>query len=144
MLALVAGFVSLAVSLSPGAASASSPRSGELHVTKECSQYDYTAGSFCTIVSSDLKAIDGGSNVVYALAFGDPTPGFLNTDVTLVVGPGNVAFGHVYLDGSTRTGVVTFAGGTGKFTHFHASAAVSVDSAGVWHWDGTYSFSPPN
>lgn len=143
VLAIVAGFVGLTLSLSPGAASASSPRSGDLHVTKECSQYDFTAGSFCTIMSSDLKAIGEGSKVVYALAFGDPTPGFLNTDVTLEVGPGNKAFGHVYLDGSTGAGVVTFAGGTGKFTHFHASAAVSVD-AGVWHWDGTYSFSPPN
>ena len=32
-------------------------------------------------------------------------------------------------------------GGTGAFAKFHASANVTVDSHGVWHWDGTYSFS---
>src|SRR5690349_4917194 len=31
-----------------------SPRSGPLHVTKECSQYTRLAGSFCTITSSNL------------------------------------------------------------------------------------------
>ena len=38
-----------------GAGSAqATPRSGALHVTKECSQYDFTAGSFCTITSSNI------------------------------------------------------------------------------------------
>jgi hypothetical protein len=144
--ALVAGFAALAVSMGPGVASvsASSPRSGELRVTKECSQYDYSAGSFCTITSSNIEAIAVGSKVVYTSAFGSPTPGFLDSDITLVSGPGNAAFGHVYVDGGTGTGPGTLSGGTGKFTHFHASFAISVDSFGVWHWDGTYSFSPPN
>ncbi len=41
-------------------------RSGALHATKECSQYNGQAGSFCTITSSNLKAIDVGSKVIYA------------------------------------------------------------------------------
>ncbi len=141
--AMVAAFVAMTLSLSPGVASAT-PRSGELHVTKECSEYDFTAGSFCTITSSNIEAIAVGSKVVYASAFGDPAAGFLDSDITLVVGPGNTALGHVFVDGSTGTGPGTLSGGTGKFTHFHASFAISVDSTGVWHWDGTYSFSPPN
>jgi hypothetical protein len=143
-LVVVAGFVALALSMSPGAASASSPFSGELHVTKECSEYNYQAGGFCTITSSNIKAIEVGSRVVYASAFGDPAPGFLDSDITLVVGPGNTALGHVVVEGSTGTGPGTLSGGTGKFNHLNASFAISVDSTGVWHWDGTYSFSPPN
>ena len=38
--------------------------------------------------------------------------------------------------------MVTLSGGTGKFTGFQARADVSADSAGLWHWEGTYSFSP--
>ena len=37
-----------------------SPRSGELHVTKECGDYLGNAGDFCTITSSNVKAIEVG------------------------------------------------------------------------------------
>jgi hypothetical protein len=47
---------------------ASAPRAGTLNVTKECSQYEGTAGSVCTITSSNLDAIPAGSKVVYASA----------------------------------------------------------------------------
>src|SRR5205809_814675 len=48
-----------------GAGSAeATPRSGALHVTKECSRYDGTAGSFCTITSSNIPQIMVGSRVV--------------------------------------------------------------------------------
>ena len=49
---------------------ASSPRSGALHVTKECSAYTGLAGFFCTITSSNLKSIEDGSRVVYDQAAG--------------------------------------------------------------------------
>ena len=66
--------------------------------------------------------------------------GDLDSDVTLEVGPGNnAAFGHCTLNASVSQCV--FSGGTGKFTHFHATVAVTylgVDYA----WNGTYSFSP--
>ena len=63
-------------------ASASFPRSGELHVTKECSSYHGPAGDFCTITSSNLEAIEVGSSVVYdqAADFGTFT---LDSDVVL-------------------------------------------------------------
>ena len=42
-----------------------SPRSGDLHVTKECSGYTGGAGSFCMITSSNVKAIEVGSRILY-------------------------------------------------------------------------------
>jgi hypothetical protein len=148
-LVLVAGCVALPLSLSPGvgpaSVSASSPRSGDLHLTKECSQDTYLAGGFCTITSSNLKAITVGSRVVYASA-ADRVHGFIDSDVVLDAGPGNnTAFGHCFFVFKTATvpghGLCLFWGGTGKFTHFHANIVVSVDATRLTHWDGTYSFS---
>src|SRR2546425_9165702 len=59
----------VAAALTPSL-SESSPRSGALHVTKECSQYTRLAGGFCTITSSNLKDIEVGTRVVYAVASG--------------------------------------------------------------------------
>ncbi|MGZ4413727.1 MAG: hypothetical protein ACXVRZ_05025 [Gaiellaceae bacterium] len=45
------------------------------------------------------------------------------------------------LDFVAKTGVVTFSGGTGQRSGFHASVAVSFDPAtGLWHWDGRFWF----
>jgi hypothetical protein len=129
---------------SSAANSGSSPRLGALHVTKECSQYNLGAGSFCTITSSNLTAIKPGSKVVYATAAGDPTPGMLDSDL-VIDGPGsNTAMGHVVLDVRTLTGVVTFSGGTGVFTHFHAGPlAVACPAFPDCSWDGPFGFDPP-
>ncbi len=120
----------------------SSTRSGELHVTKNCRDYTLAAGDFCTITSSNLDAIKVGSRVVYASA-ADLTSGVLNSDLVIAVGPGhNTAFGHVVLNLSTLSGVVTLSGGTGKFTHFHAAITVACPAFPDCSWDGPYSFSP--
>jgi len=120
-------------------AAASFPRSGALQVTKECSQYNGTDGTFCTITSSNLAAIEVGSRAIYATVngFGD-----VDSDVVLdLPGPGNnAAFGHCTLTASVSR--CTFSGGTGKFTHFNATVAVSYLGGPNWAWDGTYSFSP--
>ena len=120
---------------------ATAPRSGDLHVTKECSAYTGAAGAFCTITSSNVKEIEVGSRIVYAQAAGATS---LDSDVVLdLPGPGNNrAFGHCALDFATGRGLCTFSGGTGKFTWFHASANVSYGGGPNWAWDGTYSFSP--
>lgn len=140
-LALVAGFVGLTLSLSPGAASASSPRSGDLHVTKECSAYTGAAGSFCTITSSSLGAIAVGSTVVYARAVDAPAHQ-LNSNIVLDAGAGNTAIGHCRLSFVTYLGQCTFSGGTGTLTGFHALVAVSSLGGLDFAWDGTYSFNP--
>ena len=114
------------------------PRSGELHVTKECSQYYGNAGEFCTIVGSNLNAIDAGMNVVYTSPFGATG---LDSDLVLDGPDNNDAYGHVILNSVTSE--VTFSGGTGRFSGFHASVAVTQSDDGLWHWDGTYSFTPP-
>lgn len=117
-----------------------SPRNGDLHITKECGEYHFGAGDFCTITSTNIKAIEVGSRVIYAQAAGATS---LDSYVVLdTPGPGNnKAFGHCALDFLTGLGVCTFSGGTGKFTTFSATAHVTPpDQEGNWHWDGTYSF----
>ena len=114
-------------------------REGELAILKECSQFSGEDGTFCTITSSSLAAIEAGSRVVYETVsgFGD-----LDTDVILdPPGPGNnVAFGHCTLNATVSR--CEFSGGTGKFKHFHAAVEVSYLGGVDYGWNGTYSFSP--
>jgi hypothetical protein len=123
--------------------SASFPRSGDLHVTKECSAYTGHAGDVCTITSSNVTAIEVGSKIVYAQA-ADFSTLSLDSDIVLdLPGPGdNAASGHCHLSLVTGIGLCTFSGGTGKFTHFQASANVSYLGGPNCAWDGTYSFDP--
>jgi len=87
-------------------------------------------------VSSNIRVIQPGDRIVYADAL---QGGVLDTDVVIESGPGNLAYGHCTI---SETAGCWFWGGTGEFTFFHATVAVSVDGTGLWHWDGTYSFSP--
>lgn len=112
-------------------------RSGELQVTKECSEYTGRAGDSCTITASNLEEIAAGAKVIYAEAAGE---GKLDTDIVLDAGAGNTATGHVVLDLAASTGTATFSGGTGTLAGFEAHAEVTADSDGLWHWSGTYSF----
>ncbi len=126
------------------AASAASPLT--LHVTKECSAYDGQADAFCTITSSNLSAIEEGSQVVYLSAAGDPAVGFLISDIRIFSGE-SIAHGQVRLNLSKLTGVVTLSGGTGVFAHFHATVKVVCDWPDDYpncSWVGPYGFSPPN
>jgi hypothetical protein len=117
---------------------ASSTRSGELHVTKECSQYTGLAGSFCTFTKSNLGAIKVGSKVFYDQPDGIPA-GMLDSNVVLDSGGGNRAFGRCTVDDISNLGLCTFSDGTGAFAGFHAR--VKVDCRSVCRWDGTYTFS---
>lgn len=138
MLAIVA--VGLVAGLgSARAGGQAGPRSGALHVTKECSRYFGNAGEFCTITSSNIEQIKPGTNVVYTSALDGPG---LDSDLVLDGTGNNDASGHVTLSLLTLSGVVTLAGGTGRFSGFHASVVVT-HADGLWHWDGTYSFTPP-
>ena len=115
----------------------SSERSGTLAVTKECSQF---GEGFCTITSSNVKAIEIGTRVIYLVPAAVPTPG--GSAVILdVPGPGNnKVFGNCELSATVQ--LCTFSGGTGKFTHFQATAAVSYLGGVDYGWQGPYSFSP--
>jgi hypothetical protein len=116
-------------------------RSGELHITKDCTENTGQPGGFCRITSSNIDAIEVGSKIIYAKA---PEATVLDSDIVLdIPGPGNnKAFGHCRLDRVARVGLCTFSGGTGKFTHFEARARVSHLGERNWAWDGTYSFMP--
>jgi len=100
-------------------------------------------GEHCTIRWSNLNVIMGGSNVVYAQA-ADFGTGVLDSDL-VIDGPGNnTAFGHVVPHLVTLSGSIVFSGGTGVFSGFHGSVAVTYSTGdNLWHWDGTYYFVPP-
>lgn len=113
-------------------------RTGSLDLTKECSEYKGLAGDHCTITVSNVDGIEPGAPVVYASGAGE---GSLDSDIVLEAGEGSSATGHGSLDLGAGTGTITFSGGTGKLAGFEATAAVSADAEGLWHWHGTYSFS---
>jgi hypothetical protein len=123
------------------------PRSGQLHVTKECHEFSGQAGGFCTITGSNLNAIRPGMKVVYT----NPhvvgsSPAFVLSSDLYVDGPGNNdAYGHVDLTIGTWTGPLTLSGGTGRFSGFHATITVTCDQPDgtPCAWDGPYSFTPP-
>lgn len=119
--------------------SADSGQSGDLHVTKECSQDHGQAGDYCTITSSNLGTIKVGSKVYYDQAAGIPS-GLLDSNVVLDAGDGNRAVGRCTLDLKTSLGLCTFSDGTGQFTGF--SARVDVDCRSGCRWDGSYRYRP--
>ncbi len=136
----LAAVIAAAILVPSAFASASSPRSGPLHATKNCTGFTGAAGSYCEITSSNLRQIEVGSRITYLQPPLLLTPA--GSDVVLdPPGPGNnVAFGNC----SLAVGHCTFWGGTGKFTFFHASISVSPLGGYDWAWDGTYSFDPEN
>jgi hypothetical protein len=117
-----------------------SPRSGDLYITKECSEFTGQPGGFCTITSSNINAIQAGSRVVYASGLTPPT---LDSDITIVRNGNSIAQGHVQLNLLTGTGTVTLSGGTGQFLGFEANVVVTCPGGPSCSWAGSYSFSPP-
>ena len=129
----------LAALLLAGPISAWSDRSGDLRVTKECTQYTGLPGSFCTITSSNLGAIKAGSKVFYDQGAGVPA-GMLDSNVVLDAGSGNRAVGRCTLDFASGSGLCTFSDGTGTFAGFQARVNVSYLGGPNYRWAGTYSF----
>ena len=137
--------LAIAITAVSALAGSAPPRSGDLVVTKECSGFVPTNNPpYCTIKSSNLGAIPGGSRIFYLdpNGLGTPTGGSVVLDPP---GPGNnKAFGTCFLGGDPMH--CEFSGGTGKFTWFHASVVVTVTDLKtpdeLWHWAGTYSFTP--
>jgi hypothetical protein len=134
-----------AVVLVAGAASisAQSGRNGQLHVTKNCSQFTGGPASFCTITSSNLAEIKAGSKVFYDLPVILPTAtGLFDSATVLNVGTGDFAVGRCTLDNTTNLGICTFSDGAGGLTGFHARVNVSSIDGINYSWNGTYGFSP--
>jgi hypothetical protein len=117
-----------------------SPRSGALHLVKDCNgTYLGRAGDFCTITKSNLEQIKLGSRVVYQTAAGATS---LNSDVILYPPRSgkSIAFGHCALNFVTGLGHCDFWGEKGALKGFHASVTVSC-AGNICALDGTYSFS---
>jgi hypothetical protein len=111
------------------------------HGTKDCSGATGLAGGFCTFRSSNVKAITPGSKIFYLQAAGKTA---LDSDIAIFVKRGTVATGHCLLRFANGVGLCTVSDGTGALAGFHARVRVTADSSipKLWHWDGTYSFSP--
>ena len=133
---LILGFaVVVAVAVVVPLASAT-PQSGTLKVDKECSGYTGLPGSYCTFYASNVGWAPVGTNILYLQPDQNPTDVILDPP-----GPGNnKAFGNCDLPDGLN-GVCTFTGGTGKFTHFHATITVTYLGGLNFHWEGPYSFS---
>ena len=135
---------SSSVASSTASAAGDFPRSGDVHITKNCRDYHGAAGEFCTITSSNVKEIEVGTRIVYASDLVFPQ---LDTDIVLdPPGPGNnKAFGQCTLNLISSLGQCTLSGGTGKFTHIRFSVNVTQlpgNNGEDWAWDGNYSFNP--
>jgi hypothetical protein len=141
----LAGLAALAVVCATGGKPvlASSGRSGQLHIVKDCTGSTGMPGDTCKIVSSNLAEIPVGSLVHYTQAFRILNPTWLDSNVVLDAGNGNKAAGRCTVDFSIATpGVCTFEDGTGRLAGFSARVAVSTSPTppANYTWDGRYSF----
>jgi hypothetical protein len=117
---------------------AAEPALQPLKLAKECSQYSGGIPSFCTITESSLGALPSGTRVLY---YGPVTsnPNFSSNDVVLDDGAGNTAAGNCIVDfAGEPAGICAFYAGNGTLAGFQAVVKVSVDEAGLWHWEGSY------
>jgi hypothetical protein len=141
---VVVAAVSLLAALALSAAAASTQNRSfratkAFHAKKDCSGFTGLAGAFCTIRSSNVRAIKPGSKIFY---FQVASKTALNSDMAIYVGRGTVATGHCLLHFATGVGLCTISDGTGALAGFHARVRVRADSSvpNLWHWDGTYGF----
>ncbi len=112
----------------------------ELHATKDCSGFTGLVGAYCTIRSSNVKALKVGSKIFYVQVAGKTA---LDSDTVIYVNRGSVATGHCLLRFATGTGLCTISDGTGKLAGFQFRVRVKASTSipNLYHWDGTYSFS---
>jgi hypothetical protein len=139
---LVAGAVVLVVlGFSASAASSGNQAvrgSKAFHATKDCSGFTGLIGAYCTIRSSNVKALKVGSKIFYVQEAGKTA---LDSDTIIYVQRGTVATGHCFLS-SAGPGLCTMSDGTGTLAGFRLRVRVTTDASvpGLFHWDGSYSF----
>jgi hypothetical protein len=108
------------------------------HATKDCSGFTGLVGAYCTIRSSNVRALKAGSKIFYVQEAGKTV---LDSDTVIYVRRGSVATGHCFL-GPDGPGLCTMSDGTGTLAGFRLRVRVTADASvpGLFHWDGTYSF----
>ena len=109
------------------------------HATKDCSGFSGLVGAYCTVRTSNVKALKPGSRIFYVQ---QNTPAGVDSDIVIYVRRGTVATGHCVLRAATGKGLCTISNGTGKLAGFRLRVRVTADTSiqGLYHWDGTYSF----
>ncbi len=128
---------SLAVVAMTAPAGAASPALTPLNLAKECSKFSGHSGDFCTITKSSLAAIPVGAKVFY---YGPVLgPALLSTTVLIDAGNGTTAIGYCNVDLPKASGVCSFWAGSGALTGLQALVTLTIDSTGLFHWDGGYS-----
>jgi hypothetical protein len=130
-----------ALGFSGSAASSTSQAPGAtkpFHATKDCSGFTGLVGAYCTIRSSNVKALKVGSKIFYVQEAGKTA---LDSDTIIYVKRGTVATGHCFLGGN-GVGLCTMSDGTGTLAGLRLRVRVRASSSipKLWHWDGTYSF----
>jgi hypothetical protein len=141
VVAAVFSLAALVVFVSAASSQNGVPRATKaFHATKDCAGFTGLVGAFCTIRSSNVKALKAGSKIFY---FQKASKTALDSDTVVYAGRGSVATGHCLLRFKTGVGLCTISDGTGTLAGFRARVRVTADSsiANLWHWDGTYSFS---
>jgi hypothetical protein len=109
----------------------------ELHIVKDCSTNNGIPPTYCSISTSNLKVFAVHARVWY-LGPVLSNAYFLSSNIRIDAWHGNTATGYCQVDAKMSSGLCTFWKGTGKLTGFHAVLQVTIDSKGLWHWDGTY------
>lgn len=109
------------------------------HATKDCSGFTGLIGAYCTIRSSNVKALKVGSKIFYVQKASKTA---LDSDTIIYVKRGSVATGHCFLGSATGIGLCTMSDGTGTLAGFRLRVRVTADTSvpSLYHWDGTYSF----
>lgn len=115
------------------------PGTKAFRATKDCSGFTGLVGAYCTIRSSNVKALKVGSKIFYVQEAGRTG---VDSDIVIYVKRGSVATGHCFLRHATGVGLCTMSDGTGTLAGFRLRVRVTADESipGLFHWDGTYSF----
>lgn len=136
----VALLAALGFSVTAASSQNQAPRGTKaFHATKDCSGFTGLVGAYCTIRSSNVKALKVGSKIFYVQEAGKTA---LDSDTVIYVKRGSVATGHCLLRFATGVGLCTISDGTGTLAGFRLRVRVTASSSipKLWHWDGTYSF----
>jgi hypothetical protein len=135
---LVAGVVVLALTAIVPSASAASQTA--FHLEKTCITVSPTVHQ-CEVTDSTYRAIPVGTLITY-----DTTAGPTDFVATIDVKNGS-ATGHcnilAAIQDQTKAGICIFDSGTGRFTQFHLTVAVTRSATtdfNPWFWDGAYWF----